>query len=85
VLALIAVPLSVLRPREGRYARVAIAILLYFVYSNLLSAAQVWIEKGRLPPAVGTWWVHAAFAALGLWLLHRQSPMSGWVRTRAVA
>jgi lipopolysaccharide export system permease protein len=85
VLALIAVPLSSLRPREGRYARVAIAILLYFVYSNLISAAQVWIEKGRLPPAVGTWWVHAAFAALGLWLLHRQSPMSSWVRTRAVA
>ena len=49
VLAFIAVPLSALRPREGRYARVALAILLYFIYANLLSAAQVWIEKGRLP------------------------------------
>jgi lipopolysaccharide export system permease protein len=85
VLALIAVPLSALRPREGRYARVAIAILLYFVYSNLLSAAQVWIEKGRIPPAVGSWWVHALFAALGLWLLHRQSPVSSWLRTRRAA
>ena len=46
VLAFVAVPLSALRPREGRYARVALAILLYFVYANLLSAAQVWIEKG---------------------------------------
>ncbi len=35
VLAFIAVPLSALRPREGRYARVAIAILLYFIYANL--------------------------------------------------
>jgi lipopolysaccharide export system permease protein len=85
VLALIAVPLSALRPREGRYARVAIAILLYFVYSNLVTAAQVWIEKGRLPPAVGTWWVHVLFAATGLWLLHRQSPVSGWLRARAAA
>ncbi len=66
VLAFIAVPLSALRPREGRYARVAIAILLYFVYANLLSAAQVWIEKGRLPPEVGTWWVHALFLVAGL-------------------
>ena len=85
VLALIAVPLAALRPREGRYARVAIAILLYFVYSNLVSAAQVWIEKGRLPPLFGTWWVHALFAALGLLLLHRQSPINGWYRARAAA
>lgn len=85
VLALIAVPLSALRPREGRYARVAIGILLYFVYSNLVSAAQVWIEKGRVPPVLGTWWVHVLFAALGLWLLHRQSPASGWIRARAAA
>lgn len=85
VLALVAVPLAVLRPREGRYARVAIAILLYFVYSNLVSAAQIWVEKGRLPPAVGTWWVHALFAAGGLVLLHRQSPASGWLRPARAA
>jgi lipopolysaccharide export system permease protein len=78
VLALIAVPLAALRPREGRYARVAIAILLYFIYSNLVSAAQVWIEKERIPPAIGTWWVHALFLAGGLVLLHRQSPVSSW-------
>jgi lipopolysaccharide export system permease protein len=78
VLAFIAVPLSALRPREGRYARVAIAILLYFIYANLVSAAQVWIEKGRLAPQVGTWWVHGVFLAAGLWLLHRQSPVTGW-------
>ncbi|MGH8250357.1 MAG: LPS export ABC transporter permease LptF [Steroidobacteraceae bacterium] len=80
VLAFVAVPLAALRPREGRYARVAIAILLYFVYSNLVSAAQVWIETGRLPPAAGAWWVHAAIAAAGLLLLHRQSPLNVWFR-----
>jgi lipopolysaccharide export system permease protein len=76
VLAFVAVPLAALRPREGRYARVAAAILLYFMYANLLSAAQVWIETGRLPPAAGTWWVHALAGLLGLWLLHRQSPLT---------
>jgi lipopolysaccharide export system permease protein len=75
VLAFVAVPLSALRPREGRYARVAIAILLYFCYANLLSAAQVWIETGRLPAAAGTWWVHGAVALGGLVLLNRQSPI----------
>ena len=80
VLALIAVPLAALRPREGRYARVAVAILVYFFYANLVSAAQVWIEKGRLPPEAGTWWVHALFLLGGLVLLLRQSPISGWGR-----
>jgi lipopolysaccharide export system permease protein len=85
VLAFIAVPLSALRPREGRYARVAVAILLYFMYANLLSAAQVWIEKGRLPPGVGTGWVHAIFLALGFFMIHRQSPVTRWMRRRRYA
>src|ERR1700680_569841 len=53
VLALIAVPLSRLRPRQGRYARVGFAIVVYFVSCNLLSASKVWLEKGDLPPAGG--------------------------------
>ena len=50
VLTLIAVPLSRLRPRQGRYARVGFAIVVYFVYSNLLSASKVWVEKGDCRP-----------------------------------
>lgn len=75
VLSLLAVPLSALRPREGRYARVALAILVYFIYSNLLTAARVWIEKGQIDPRLGLWWVHLLILALALYLLHRQSPL----------
>ncbi len=75
VLALLAVPLSTLRPRQGRYARVALAILAYFLYSNLLSAARAWVEKGQLDPAIGVWWVHALVVLVALYLLHRQSPL----------
>ena len=73
VLTLVAVPLSRLRPRQGRYARVGFAIVVYFVYSNLLSAGKVWLEKGHLPPMVGIWWVHAAAIILGLYLVARQA------------
>ncbi len=73
VLTLVAVPLSRLRPRQGRYARVGFAIIVYFVYSNLLSAAKIWVERGDLPPAIGMWWVHAAVLALGLYLLFREA------------
>jgi lipopolysaccharide export system permease protein len=73
VLTLVAVPLSRLRPRQGRYARVGFAIVLYFVYSNLLAAVKVWLEKGELPPAIGVWWVHLAVLGLGLYLVFRES------------
>lgn len=63
-LTILAVPLSQLRPRQGRYARVWIAILIYFVYSNLASAGRVWIERGVVPEALGLWWVHIALIAI---------------------
>ena len=73
VLTLVAVPLSRLRPRQGRYARVGFAIVVYFVYSQLLYAAKAWLEKGELSPTVGVWWVHAAALALGLYLVAREA------------
>jgi lipopolysaccharide export system permease protein len=73
VLTLVAVPLSHLRPRQGRYARVGFAIVVYFVYSNLLSACKVWVEKGDLPPLVGVWWVHLIALAFGLYLVFREA------------
>jgi len=73
VLTLIAVPLSRLRPRQGRYARVGVAIVVYFVYSNLLSASKIWIQKGIVPPALGVWWVHAAALGFGVYLVIRHA------------
>jgi len=80
LLTLIAVPLSRLRPRQGRYARLGFAIVVYFVYSGLLSAAKVWVEKGVLPPGIGVWWIHLLALGLGLYLFVRQSPPRFWLR-----
>jgi lipopolysaccharide export system permease protein len=66
VLTLLAVPLARLKPRQGRYARIWIAIVIYFVYSNLISAGKVWLARGTIPEALGLWWTHAAVALLAL-------------------
>lgn len=66
VLALLAVPLARLKPRQGRYARVWIAVVIYFLYLNLISAGKVWIARGDLPAPLGLWWTHAAVALLAL-------------------
>jgi lipopolysaccharide export system permease protein len=73
VLTLVAVPLAKLRPRQGRYARLSFAIVVYVIYSNLLYASKTWLEKGDLPPLIGVWWVHAAALALGLYLIMRDA------------
>ncbi len=66
VLTLLAVPLSRLNPRQGRYARVWLAVVIYFVYSNLISAGKVWIAHGTVPESLGLWWTHAAVILLAL-------------------
>jgi len=64
VLTLVAVPLSRLRPRQGRYSRVWLAIVVYFAYSNLVSAGKVWLARGTVPDFLGLWWTHVAIALL---------------------
>jgi lipopolysaccharide export system permease protein len=66
VLALVAVPLARLKPRQGRYARVWLAVLIYFLYSNLVSVGKVWIAHGKAPPWLGLWWTHVAVVLLAL-------------------
>jgi lipopolysaccharide export system permease protein len=69
ILVALAVPLSKSAPREGRYGKLLVAILAYVIYSNLLGASQIWIQRGVIPTWVGLWWVHlAALAAAGLML-----------------
>lgn len=75
VLGLLAVPLAYLRPRQGRYGKLVLGIVLYLVYSNLLGLGQAWIAKGQVPAVVGLWWVHALFGGAALWLFARRQ---GW-------
>jgi len=66
VLALIAVPLARLRPRQGRYARVWVALIIFLLYTQLISVGKVWIAHGTLPGFLGLWWTHAAVVLLAL-------------------
>lgn len=69
VLGVIAVPLARLRPRQGRYARVGFAVLIFFVYIQLTIAGRMWIARGIVPEWLGLWWVHATVALLAAVIL----------------
>jgi lipopolysaccharide export system permease protein len=79
VLALLAVPLSRASPREGRYARIGVGLLIYITYANLLSIGRVWVERDEIPAWLGIWWVHLALAMLALLLFGRDA---GWFAPR---
>ena len=66
VLALIAVPLSRLKPRQGRYAHVWLAVLVFFLYYNLAAAGKTWIARGAIPEAAGLWWTHVLVVLFAL-------------------
>ncbi len=77
LLALLALPLSKTNPRQGRFGKVAIAILLYIVYANLMALAKAWIEKEKVDPAIGIWWVHGIVLLLAAILLVQQYGVKG--------
>ena len=69
VLALVAVPLARLRPRQGRYARVWIAVLIFFLYYALASTGKTWIARGTAPEVLGLWWTHVVVGLLALMVI----------------
>jgi lipopolysaccharide export system permease protein len=79
VLCLLAIPLSFVNPRAGRSMNIVVAILIYMIYSNLLSIMQGAIAQGRIPVFAGMWTVHAGMLAILLLLFYRRlSVFSVW-------
>lgn len=72
LLALLGALLSRTSPRQGRFGKLFVAILLFIIYYNTLGVAKNWVERGVVPPALGLWWVHALLLALLGWLAVRQ-------------
>jgi len=75
LLAMLAVPLSHTSPREGRFGKIGLAILVYIPFANLLSLARKWIASGAMPAWIGLWPVHIAMLSLIALLLARRV---GW-------
>jgi lipopolysaccharide export system permease protein len=61
VVSLCAVPIGRLRPRQGRYARIWVAVLVFAVYAELAQAGHAWLARGSIPARLGLWWVHGLF------------------------
>ena len=72
ILTLIAVPLSVVNPRQGKFAKMLPALLLFLGYFLLLTAMRSSIESGAVPSGVGLWPIHFVALVLGITLIMQE-------------
>jgi len=70
IIALLAIPLARVNPRQGRFTRLVPAMILCFVYILALSGARTALEKGDLPMELGLWWIHG-IALVTTFLMYR--------------
>ncbi len=77
ILALLAVSLSRVDARQGRYAQLVPAFLLYILYVDLLFVSRAWLHKGQVSSGIGIWWVHVLMLLIACLLLWR---FVGWRR-----
>ena len=85
LLMLLAIPLGFVNPRGGRSANLLIALLLFVIYSNMVSVFQASVVQQRLSLAMAWWPLHLAAAILIVvlfsWRLlinNRYHPAAAW-------
>ena len=73
VLALYAMAFAYTDVRRGRMSNLFVAIVVYFVYSNLLGIGETMLSNGSVPPLAGIWWVHGGMALVAAYLLRQRA------------
>ena len=82
MLTLIAVPLARVNPRQGKFAKLFPAIMLFLGYYVMLMAGRSALEDEVIPMSVGLWWIHISAFVLGIALLMREREVGVFVRKR---
>lgn len=74
LMTLIAVPMARVNVRQGKFAKMFPAILLYLGYFGLMIAGRKALEDEVIPAYLGMWWIHGSALLLGLLLLGKERP-----------
>lgn len=72
VMVLIALPLTKVNPRQGRFMAILPVLLLQMLFLGGLMSLQGTVNKGQLPLWPGLWMMHGLFLAIGLLLCWRK-------------
>lgn len=72
IIIFIAVPLSVVNPRQGKFGKLLPALMLFLGYFLLLTSMRSAIEKNAIPSIVGLWPIHISALFIGVMLLMKE-------------
>lgn len=76
LLTLLALPLSKVNPRQGKFAQFLPAVLIYIFYANMMFVGRSWIKSGTISPYIGLWWLHGILLMLALVIMFFRSHWS---------
>lgn len=76
MLTLLAVPLSRVNPRSGKFARLLPAILIYILYANGLFVMRDALLRGKISSSFSMLWVHVLVLIIGVVLYRRSARMT---------
>ncbi len=82
LVALIAVPLARVQPRQGKFAKLVPAFFIYLVYFLLLMGAKSAIGSGKIPPSIGLWWIHTCVFIYGAYLFTNERTMGRKIKAK---
>lgn len=66
--ALLAVRLARSPPRQARYGRMMMGFLAYVFGMNLMIMGTDWVEDGKVPAALGLWWLVLPLLVFCIWM-----------------
>ncbi len=66
--ALLAVRLARSPPRQARYGRMMMGFLAYVLGMNLMTMGTGWVEDGKVPAALGLWWLVLPLLVFCIWM-----------------
>ncbi|ATF09735.1 LPS export ABC transporter permease LptF [Candidatus Enterovibrio altilux] len=69
LMTMIVVPLSSVNQRQGSFAKLFPAVLIYLAYFLAISAAKSAIEEGKLIPDIGLWGINMAAVFVAIMLI----------------
>ena len=64
ILAILAIPFSFVNPRAGRSLNFISAIVIYMLYSNLISIINSWVFQGKIGAGIGLLGIHSVMFVL---------------------
>jgi lipopolysaccharide export system permease protein len=72
LLALLAVPISRVKPRQGRFGKLIIGFLFAVVFVYVMQIVKKGVATSKIDPAIGMWWLHGLLVLVIVFLVIQQ-------------